>query len=72
VILGQVAIPATVAEGGDEADIDCIFAWLFERGQERSRRWYESFWNSAEAHSLLFPGLRGLERIRHDRFRRAS
>lgn len=31
-----------------EADIDRIFAWLSERSPEGARRWYESFWDSAE------------------------
>jgi plasmid stabilization system protein ParE len=31
-----------------EADIDRIFAWLSERSHEGARRWYESFWESAE------------------------
>jgi plasmid stabilization system protein ParE len=31
-----------------EADINRIFAWLWERSQEGARRWYESFWEAAE------------------------
>jgi len=31
-----------------EADIDRIFAWLSERSPDGARRWYESFWDSAE------------------------
>jgi toxin ParE1/3/4 len=31
-----------------EADIERIYAWLSEKSQDGARRWYESFWNSAE------------------------
>jgi plasmid stabilization system protein ParE len=31
-----------------EADIDRIFNWLFDRSPEGARRWYETFWDSAE------------------------